>query len=86
MDNRAKSSLKKRSQSLEAFDRLPRELKQLTWYAPVKIAVSKDSNEASCQAWLKSIGPFLAFEAYGPDHPEAQAYVRTQPTAEGLGL
>lgn len=83
--NQSKTSLRKRKQTLEQFDRLPLSVKEVLWYAPIKFVARGLSAQQVAMA-IGSKRAILAFEAWGPDHPEAQAYVKLQPNPQDLGL
>jgi len=72
-----------RRQSLDQFDRLPREVKELVWYLPFKAIAEGPVSVNQIELAL------LAFSAdtdrvYGPEHPGATRYRQTLPEDPGF--
>ena len=63
-------TFKVRRQSLEAFDRLPRHVKEIVWYLPFKATAGTQVTEAAAQAALIAFSEDTA-RVYGWDHPGA---------------
>ena len=63
-------TMKSRYQSLEAFDRLPRRVKEIVWYLPYKASASANATEAALPRALLAFSEDTA-RVYGWDHPGA---------------
>ena len=63
-------TMKSRYQSLEAFDRLPKRVKEIVWYLPFKATATAQITEAAVPAALLAFSEDTA-RVYGWDHPGA---------------
>ena len=80
--NNTRSKLLKNARpTWESFDRSPRWYKEIIWNGVKNFTAGKvirDGDKGWIEASLAKLGPQLALEAYGPDHPAAQSAVAAQ--------
>lgn len=77
----ARLRIRKARQSLDEFDLLPREIKQIIWEAPTRIVCkSRDMPASVMRRWYETqYLPEFARDTervYGPSHPQSAAYQR----------